>query len=139
MNVLFAGVITLFAPALVSIYNSDPEVVAFGASRLKVIGFSYVLCTLMDTITGTLRGLGHSVRPAVVTLIGACLLRVLWVIFVFPHHEAFPFLDPLPFLILCFPLSWVAVSILNGEYLFRLLRTLRARLNQQPAGATART
>jgi Na+-driven multidrug efflux pump len=73
----------------------------------------------MDSITGALRGLGHSVRPAIVTLIGACLLRVLWVLFVFPLHKT------LPFLMLCFPISWLVVSIVNGEYLWRLLRAKR--------------
>jgi putative MATE family efflux protein len=126
MNLLFAGVITLLAPTLVSIYNPDPEVVDFGASRLKFIALTYVFCTLMDVITGTLRGLGHSVRPAIVTLVGACLLRILWVLFVFPHHKT------LPFLVLCFPLSWVAVSILNGEYLVRLLRNMRATIGAPP-------
>ncbi len=126
MNLLFAGVITLLAPTLVSIYNPDPEVVDFGASRLKFIALTYVFCTLMDVITGTLRGLGHSVRPAIVTLVGACLLRILWVLFVFPHHKT------LPFLILCFPISWVAVSILNGEYLVRVLHNMRATIGAQP-------
>jgi putative MATE family efflux protein len=119
MNFFFAGVIMLFAPSLVAFYNSDPEVIAFGVSRLKLIAFTYALCTLMDSITGALRGLGHSVRPAIVTLVGACLLRVLWVLFVFPHHKT------LPFLILCFPISWLVVSIVNGEYLWRLLRAKR--------------
>ena len=119
MNFLFAGIIMLFAPSLVAFYNSDPEVIAFGVSRLKLIAFTYALCTLMDSITGALRGLGHSVRPAIVTLVGACLLRVLWVLFVFPHHKT------LPFLILCFPISWLVVSIVNGEYLWRLLRAKR--------------
>ena len=121
LNFILAGLILIFAPSLVAIYNSDPEVVAFGVSRLKLIAFTYGLCTLMDSITGALRGLGHSVRPAIVTLVGACLLRILWVLFVFPHHKT------LPFLILCFPISWLAVSIVNGEYLWRLVRGKRGK------------
>ena len=121
LNFILAGLILVFAPSLVAIYNSDPEVVAFGVSRLKLIAFTYALCTLMDSITGALRGLGHSVRPAIVTLVGACLLRILWVFFVFPHHKT------LPFLILCFPISWLLVSIVNGEYLWRLVRGKRGK------------
>ena len=121
LNLLLASVIYVFAPSLVAIYNSDPEVIAYGVSRLRLIAFTYALCTLMDSITGALRGLGHSVRPAIVTLVGACLLRVLWVLFVFPLHKS------LPFLMLCFPISWLVVSIVNGEYLWRLLRGKRTR------------
>ena len=119
MNLVFAGIVLLFAPSLVAIYNSDPEVIKFGVERISMIAFTYVLCTLMDTITGALRGLGHSVRPAIVSLVGACFLRVLWVLFVFPLHKT------LPFLVLCFPISWLVVSIVNGEYLWRLLRAQR--------------
>ena len=119
LNLLLASVIYVFAPSLVAIYNSNPEVIAFGVSRLKLIAFTYALCTLMDSITGALRGLGHSVRPAIVTLVGACLLRVLWVLFVFPLHKS------LPFLMLCFPISWLVVSAVNGEYLWRVLRDKR--------------
>ena len=52
-------------------------------------------------------------------VVGACLLRILWVLFVFPLHPS------LPFLILCFPISWLVVSIVNGEYLWRLVRDKR--------------
>ena len=129
MNVFFAGIILLFAPSLVAIYNPDPEVVRFGVSRLSMIAFTYALCTLMDVITGTLRGLGHSVRPAIVTLAGACLLRVLWVVFVFPFHKT------LPFLMLCFPISWFVVSAVNGEYLWRVLRGKRLHRELQMESA----
>ncbi len=127
MNLLLAGVIFIFAPDLVAFYNSNEAVINFGVSRLRMIAFTYALCTLMDSITGALRGLGHSVRPAIVTLVGACLLRVLWVLFVFPHHKT------LPFLMLCFPISWLVVSIVNGEYLWRLLRGKRTRPPRQEA------
>ncbi len=119
MNLLLAGVIYVLAPNLMAFYNSNRSVIDYGVSRIRMIAFTYALCTLMDTITGTLRGLGHSVRPAIVTLAGACLLRVLWVLFVFPLHKS------LPFLMLCFPISWLVVSIVNGEYLWRLLRAKR--------------
>lgn len=119
VDLLFATIVLFVAPQLIAFYNSDPEVVAVGVSRLKVLAIPYAIGAIMDVITGSLRGLGHSVRPAVVTLIGACLLRIFWVMFVFPMHRT------LPFLLLCFPISWVVVSLINGEHLWRLLRSLK--------------
>lgn len=114
---IFCAIIVLFvAPELVGIYNKNPAVIAAGVSRLRLLAFWYIGCSVMDNITGALRGLGHSIRPAIVTLGGACLLRVLWVLFAFPYHKT------LPFLLICFPLSWVVVSTVNGASLFSILR-----------------
>ena len=118
---LVSGVIVMsFAPDIVAFYNPSPETVKYGVMRLKTLIFAYTLCSVMDIITGCLRGLGRSIVPAIVTLVGACLLRIVWVLFVFPLHRE------LWFLYLCFPISWVVVSIVNGFYLRHLLARMRA-------------
>ena len=55
---------------LLSIYSSDPEVLAFGMRRLRIICGTYFLCGLMDCMVGSLRGLGYSVLPMIVSLTG---------------------------------------------------------------------
>lgn len=47
--------------------------------RMNVIARTYALCGMMDVMVGSLRGLGYSVMPMIVSLIGACGLRLLWI------------------------------------------------------------
>ena len=103
---------------LLAVYNSDPQVILWGMLRTKILFTTYFLCAVMDVISGALRGLGHSLMPAVVTLIGVCVLRVLWVCFIFP-------LDPtMENLMLSYPVTWIITSLANGAYLYRICRKL---------------
>ncbi|MGN0342425.1 MAG: MATE family efflux transporter [Roseburia sp.] len=72
-----------FAPKLLSIYSSDPEVISYGILRMSVISTTYFLCGIMDVMVGTLRGMGYAIMPMVVSLIGACGLRIVWIYTIF--------------------------------------------------------
>ncbi|MBE7021779.1 MAG: MATE family efflux transporter [Ruminococcaceae bacterium] len=102
----------IFSEALLGIYITDsPEAMAFGRSRLLVIGLTYFLCGTMEVLTGAHRGLGASTLPMVNSLLGACGFRIFWVMAILPLYrtpEA---------LFLCFPLSWTAVIILHSAFL----------------------
>lgn len=69
--------------ALLWIYTDDPAVVQAGIVRLGIICAPYALCGMMDTMVGTLRGIGYSVMPMIVSLVGACVLRLVWLATVF--------------------------------------------------------
>lgn len=58
---------------LLHIYSDDLEVISFGMQRLSVISVTYCLCGMMDVLAGTIRGLGYSMLPMIVSLIGACV------------------------------------------------------------------
>lgn len=88
-------------PFLLGIYSSDPEVIQFGISRMQIICQWYFLCGIMDVAVGILRGLGYSVMPMLVSLTGACGLRVLWIFTVFVwKHSLFV-------LYLSYPITWI--------------------------------
>ena len=97
---------------LIAIYNSDPEVVSWGMLRMNILFTTYFLCGIMDVISGALRGLGHSVMPAVITLLGVCVLRVFWVWLIFPLQ---PTMSNLMF---SYPITWGITAIANGIYLY---------------------
>lgn len=85
---------------LLSIYSSDPEVIAYGVDRLKVVCQIYFLCGMMDVAVGILRGMGYSIMPMLVSLAGACGLRVIWIFTVFVwKHSLFV-------LYLSYPITW---------------------------------
>lgn len=81
---LVTGSIAFFGgPWLLSIYSPSPAVIAAGMDRLRIVGLLYVLCGMMDVMVGSLRGMGYSVMPMVVSLIGACGLRLVWLATIF--------------------------------------------------------
>lgn len=86
---------------LVGIYSSDPEVIQYGIKRLAVFGTTYFLCGIMDTLVGSIRGLGYSVLPMCVSLTGACGLRILWIYTVFQWNRT------LTTLYLSYPVTWI--------------------------------
>ena len=86
--------------------------------RRKVLFTTYFLCGMMDVVSGALRGLGHSVMPAVITLIGVCVLRVVWVCTVFPLHPT------MGNLMLSYPITWAVTAAANGLYLYWVCRRL---------------
>ena len=113
-----------FGHPLVSIYNSDEAVIQQGIIRLGYIARTYALCGIMDTMVGSLRGLGYSIVPMVVSLIGACGLRIVWIFTIFQ-------MDRTPEnLYISYPISWIvtgAVHILYFLYVrrkaFALIKT----------------
>lgn len=96
-SMLFLG------PWLLQIYSSSPEVIDAGLNRISIIGPTYALCGMMDVMVGVLRGIGYSLLPMVVSLVGACGLRLLWIATVFQ----IPSLHTIIVLYISYPVSWV--------------------------------
>ena len=68
---------------LLGIYTQDPAVMEAGFLRLGIVCAPYFICGMMDTMVGALRGIGYSVMPMIVSLMGACVLRLVWIATVF--------------------------------------------------------
>lgn len=82
-GLVLGNLAVFFGETLLGIYSTTPEVIEAGMVRLKLIGTTYALCGIMDVLVGVLRGIGYSVMPMIVSLIGACGLRLLWIATVF--------------------------------------------------------
>lgn len=124
--VVFGWTIFLFGPQLLRIYNPDPEVIQWGMIRLKYLVTTYFLCAAMDTMSGSLRGLGHSLTPMIVTMLGACVFRIVWVFWIFPHFRT------MENLLVSYPVSWTLVCIVNGAILYYVCRKLFDDVAHQP-------
>lgn len=85
---------------LMSLYASNENDIAAGVVRLAIICPTYFLCGLMDVTTGAIRGMGKSIIPMIISLIGACGLRVVWVFTVFKVWNT------QQSLYLSYPISW---------------------------------
>lgn len=67
-----------------SIISDDPEVIEYSVEMLWYFAPFYIVWTFIETISNTLRGVGDSIYPTVIIMLGVCLIRVIWVYFVFP-------------------------------------------------------
>lgn len=93
----------LLGTPLLSIYDSRPEVIEAGLIRMSMVCCFYFTCGLMDCIVGSIRGMGFAVTPTIVSMLGACGLRIIWIYTVFSVPENHTVL----MLFLSYPLSWI--------------------------------
>ncbi|MGN0316911.1 MAG: MATE family efflux transporter [Lachnospira sp.] len=107
VGLVMGNAVVALGKPLLSIYSSNQDVIAAGMVRLNVISRTYALCGMMDVMVGSLRGLGYSVLPMLVSLVGACGLRLFW-IFTFFRMEAFHSLFSL---YMTYPVSWTITFI----------------------------
>ena len=97
---------------LLGLYTTEPEVIQYGLNRMSVIAVFYFICGIMDVMVGSIRGLGYAVMPMIVSLLGACALRVIWVLTIFQlYHTQFS-------LYVSYPISWAVTALAHlGCYL----------------------
>lgn len=74
---------------LLSIFNNDPEVIEIGYTRLVIIFIAYIFSMLYEVMSGYLRGFGFSLVPAILTTVGVCVVRIVWINTVFPASRTF--------------------------------------------------
>lgn len=87
INILFmfilSAAILYFAEPLIKFFNEDPEVIRLGITRLYFIIAPEIISVIMEIISGSMRGYGISLAPAIITLIFVCGIRITWVFTVF--------------------------------------------------------
>ncbi len=108
-GLIFGNLAYFFGEPLLGIYDSRPEILAPGLTRMQLVCGMYFLCGLMDCIVGSIRGMGYAVAPTVVSLLGACGLRILWISTVFQ----LPQLHTEFFLFLSYPVSWAITFVVH--------------------------
>ena len=129
IGVPLCALTTVFGPQLLGIYvsGSDPAydaVIAMGMIRTYYVSMPYFLCGTMEVCCGMVRGLGRSWMPMVVTIFGACVLRIIWIYTIFQTHHT------LDVLYLSYPVSWVVTSAVHVLCFILIYRRIRRKLEQ---------
>lgn len=101
-GVILGNLAVFFGNELLAIYSSNPEVIVAGMGRMKTICTVYALCGIMDVLVGALRGIGYSIIPMIVSLVGACVLRLIWLATVFQ----IPQYHTLHTVYVSYPITW---------------------------------
>ncbi len=104
----------IFRYQLIGIYTPDPAAIEAGATRLLINGAVYFMNGLMNMMSGVMRGHGFSVLPTVVTLLGVCAFRIIWV------YTAFAWNPTLIFLYISYPVSWTLTCLTHYITYFAL-------------------
>ena len=115
----------LFGRTLLGIYSGEADVIEYGMMRLGVVSVTYCLCGMMDVVAGSVRGLGYSILPMLVSLAGACVFRVIWIFTVFQwQHTLFS-------LYVSYPISWALTISAHLVCYFAVRRRVFPRAPQQ--------
>lgn len=114
-----------FSQPFVSFFTEDPQVIRIGIQMARFMGPSFVTFILIEILADTLRGMGDAVMPTVITVVGVCVLRVVWILSMLPGHRS------ITTVMFSYPFSWTVSSIwylIYYEYYVRKhdIRTDRA-------------
>jgi len=107
---------------LLSVYSKDAEAISFGIRRLNIIFSTYFLCGCMDVMVGSIRGMGYSILPMLVSLIGACGLRVVWIFTIFAANPTWETL------FISYPITWTVTFVTHFICFSVAYRKLRKSL-----------
>lgn len=129
IGIVGGQLINLIAEPLAGLYidPADPNREAVMASALQLMSFMlsvYFLCGIMDTLSGALRGLGYSMIPMIISIGAICILRALWVFFVFPTDRFHSLIG----IYTIYPISWSLGVIAMLLTIILLFKKVRRRL-----------
>lgn len=114
---LFMGsaIVVLYAgcPVWLGLFTTDADVLEIGVSMMRFLLPFYILYVPSGLFFATLRGMGESLRPTLITFFGVCVLRILWVLLVFPC------VSTIRGLLICFPVSWSLTAVIYALYFSR--------------------
>ncbi len=94
----------IFLRPILGLFNNDPEVISTGMIRVQIITAAQAINAIIEVMSGTMRGYGRSLGPAVIALAGICGARIGWVYTVFAHYRSFAVL------IAAYPFSWIITA-----------------------------
>ncbi len=101
-----AMIMIFFGNLILPIFNNDPVVLDLAYQRVCILCLSHCMSLIYEVLSGYLRGFGISISSAVFTIVGVCVLRVVWVFFIFPLNPTYPML------LLIYPISLGTTALL---------------------------
>ena len=108
----------LFGRPFLSLFTNDPAVAQAGMERLTIMSFSYAVSALMDCTIAASRGLGKSVVPMIIVIMGSCVFRVAWV------YTVFAYFHTITSLYLLYIFSWTITGVAEALYFARCYRRI---------------
>ena len=127
---LILGVgLLLLGPQFLGLFTDDPAVVEMGMKRLTIMSLSYGVSAFMDCTIAASRGLGKSLVPTIMVMVGGCLFRIAWI------YTVFAWFQTIPSLYLLYLCSWVLTALPEIWYFRRAFRRETADFPPMPASS----
>ncbi len=124
---------TFFPELVISMFNTDPEVIKAGIPKLMIIGWGYILYGMSEIFLGTLRGMGKSGIPTLINVLSICGIRLVWIYGIYK-----PFLrSGVQSLYICYPVSYVFSITALGIYLLHCRKQLHKKGDEKLEPAKA--
>lgn len=117
-GLLLGVLLLLFGRYFLAVFTSEPHIIELGMERLTIMAFSYCLSAFMDAALASSRGLGETIIPTVIVIIGSCILRILWI------YTVFGFFGTVLSLYLVFPVTWIITATAEFIYFAKLYRNI---------------
>lgn len=124
---LLGGLLLVFGREFLSLFANEAEVVEAGMERLRIMGWSYPISAFMDCTIAASRGLGKSVVPTVIVILGSCVFRVVWV------YTIFAYFGTITSLYLLYSFSWTITATAEIIYFRRSYKRLSPAASALPA------
>ena len=120
------AIMYLFRYQSLGIYSSDMDVINFGIERLELFCLTYFTCGAMDVMVGQMRGMGYSIVPMIVSLVGVCGIRIVWIFTVFKASNS------LLTLYMSYPVSWVVTLAVHFSTFLYVYHKVKQRTDGVP-------
>ena len=121
LGIVVSMIAMILREPLISIYASEAEVIEHGAYRLLVLCPVYFTAGLMNMMGGVNRGLGYSLLPTIVSLIGACAFRIIWI------YTVFAAVPTLFMLYISYPITWALTAAAHYVCYFLIRKNAYAK------------
>lgn len=120
LDLIIGGIILLLRKPLIGLYVSGEEATKAAVQRLFIISTTYFICGFMDLLAQSIRGIGYSLLPTIVTLVGVCGFRITWIYTAF-KSEVF---HSIVGIALSYPISWLITALIHLAVFIVLYRKI---------------
>ena len=110
VGLLLGGSLFFFGRTFLALFTTESAVIDAGMKRVGVMGFAYCISAFMDCTIAASRGLGKTVVPTIIVIMGSCVFRVIWVYTIFARFHTIPSLYAL------YPCSWALTALAEIIY-----------------------
>ena len=128
VGLILGGSLFLFGRTFLALFTTESAVIDAGMKRVGVMGFAYCISAFMDCTIAASRGLGKTVVPTIIVVMGSCVFRVIWVYTIFAHFHTIPSLYAL------YPCSWALTALAEIVYFAHCYKE-SMRIFEQPKAA----
>lgn len=116
IGLVLGGSVYIFRYPFLGLFTNDGMVIEAGVKRLSIMALSYCVSAFMDCTIAASRGLGKTMIPTIIVILGSCVFRIFWIYTVFEHFRT------IESLYLLYVFSWIITSIAEIGYFIRIYR-----------------